>query len=117
MVEGKWVLAKEHPHFLMKPEVPLHFLRHNPGMAQSITTDDIRLLLSLISNLTPPFLFLHPALRVPSNWRTQIPVTDSDVDDEDDHVWSTLQWIRMVFIILWKHMESNGKLRGIKVRS
>ena len=96
-VDGKRVFVKEHAHFLLRPEVFQEHLHQGPDARQSITAQCIRLPSEVTNSLTPMFIIRHPALMIPSNWQTQITVTDWDIDGEDLPVWSSLQWIRLAF--------------------
>ncbi|KAI7625362.1 hypothetical protein KC346_g1758, partial [Hortaea werneckii] len=49
---------------------------------------------SLLATLTPILLIRHPALTIPSSWRTESKIKNLSIEDEDFYLLTTNRWSR-----------------------
>ncbi|KAI7287351.1 hypothetical protein KC340_g18125, partial [Hortaea werneckii] len=62
----------------------------------------------LLATLTPILLLRHPALSIPSSWRTESGIKKLEIDDEDFYLLTTYRWSRDLFTYLLHQSSSSG---------
>ncbi|TKA25900.1 hypothetical protein B0A50_05655 [Salinomyces thailandicus] len=96
-VVGKSIFCNEHLNALMRHDVMLDYLK--PDMKMVGTTDYNPTCLpdDFLATLTPIVLIRHPALTIPSSWRTESNIKKLQIEDEDFWLLTTYKWSRLLF--------------------
>lgn len=81
----------------MRHDVMLDYLK--PDMKMVGTTDYNPTCLpdDFLATLTPIVLIRHPALTIPSSWRTESNIKKLQIEDEDFWLLTTYKWSRLLF--------------------
>ncbi|RMZ13215.1 hypothetical protein D0860_02661 [Hortaea werneckii] len=103
----KSIFCSEHLNALMKHDWMLSHLRsparnpstpNPPGTASSTNettlTNPTYIPETLLATLTPILLIRHPALSIPSSWRTESKIKNLSIEDEDFYLLTTYRWSR-----------------------
>ncbi|KAI7345178.1 hypothetical protein KC320_g8452 [Hortaea werneckii] len=102
----EWNTVTEHLNALMKQDRMLTHLRSRTRNSNPTTTpsssshpeptpeNPTYLPESLLATLTPILLIRHPALTIPSSWRTESQIKNLSIEDEDFYLLTTNRWSR-----------------------
>ena len=116
--QNKSIFCSEHLNALMKHDRMLSHLRSptrntNPPFPSSsshpepIPENPTNIPEPLLATLTPILLIRHPALTIPSSWRTESGIKKLDIDDEDFYLLTTNRWSRDLLTYLL-HQSTNS---------
>ncbi|KAI7154025.1 hypothetical protein KC349_g7938 [Hortaea werneckii] len=116
--QNKSIFCSEHLNALMKQDRMLTHLRSpnrntNPTTTpaspqESIPENPTNIPDPLLATLTPILLLRHPALSIPSSWRTESGIKKLEIDDEDFYLLTTYRWSRDLFTYLLSQSTSSG---------
>ncbi|KAI7489208.1 hypothetical protein KC351_g1496 [Hortaea werneckii] len=103
--QNKSVFCSEHLNALMKQDRMLSHLR-SPTRNTNLPTpsssshpeptpeNPTNIPETLLATLTPILLIRHPALSIPSSWRTESKIKNLSIEDEDFYLLTTYRWSR-----------------------
>ncbi|KAI6825718.1 hypothetical protein KC342_g10908 [Hortaea werneckii] len=114
--QNKSIFCSEHLNALMKHDRMLSHLRSpnrnpNPQIplpAEPTPENPTNIPSPLLATLTPILLLRHPALSIPSSWRTESGIKKLEIDDEDFYLLTTYRWSRDLFTYLLHQSSSSG---------
>ncbi|KAI7231521.1 hypothetical protein KC330_g6384 [Hortaea werneckii] len=120
--QNKSIFCSEHLNALMKQDRMLSHLRspnrNNPQIpppAKPIPENPTNIPETLLATFTPILLLRHPALSIPSSWRTESGIKKLDIDDEDFYLQTTYRWSRDLFLYLLSRSTSSGWRKPIVI--
>ncbi|KAI7637872.1 hypothetical protein KC343_g471 [Hortaea werneckii] len=115
--QNKSIFCSEHLNALMKHDRMLTHLRSptrnshptTPSSAsEPIPENPTYLPDPLLTTLTPILLIRHPALTIPSSWRTESRIKNLSIDDEDFYLLTTNRWSRELLTYLLHRCTASG---------
>ncbi|KAI7187652.1 hypothetical protein KC363_g5864 [Hortaea werneckii] len=123
--QNKSIFCSEHLNALMKHDRMLSHLRSptrnpdpttpSPSHPEPIPKNPTHIPDSLLATLTPILLIRHPALTIPSSWRTESQIKNLQIDDEDFYLLTTYRWSRDLFTYLRHQSTSLGWRKPIVI--
>ncbi|RMZ09072.1 hypothetical protein D0862_03732 [Hortaea werneckii] len=122
--QNKSIFCSEHLNALMKQDRMLSHLRSPtlnpnpttpPPHSETIPTNPTNIPETLLATLTPILLLRHPALSIPSSWRTESGIKKLEIDDEDFYLLTTYRWSRDLFDYLFQRSTSSGWKRPVVI--
>ncbi|KAI7283856.1 hypothetical protein KC345_g2682 [Hortaea werneckii] len=111
--QNKSIFCSEHLNALMKQDRMLSHLRRPQKSKTSSSSEPIPgnptyIPETLLATLTPILLLRHPALSIPSSWRTESKIKNLEIEDEDFYLLTTYRWSRELFAYLLHQSTSSG---------
>ncbi|KAI7369686.1 hypothetical protein KC354_g1758 [Hortaea werneckii] len=123
--KNKSIFCSEHLNAFMKHDRMLSHLRSptrnpnpttpSPSHPEPTPENPTHILDSLLATLTPILLIRHPALTIPSSWRTESQIKNLQIDDEDFYLLTTYRWSRDLFTYLLHRSTSSGWRKPIVI--
>ncbi|KAI7369572.1 hypothetical protein KC354_g1833 [Hortaea werneckii] len=119
--QNKSIFCSEHLNALMKHDRMLSHLRspnrnhQNPPPVEPTPENPTNIPSPLLATFTPILLLRHPALSIPSSWRTESGIKKLEIDDEDFYLLTTYRWSRDLLTYLLHQSASSGWRKPIVI--